>query len=321
MAELGITRRLTRVREDVFMKKRTAGLLGIFLAAAMMTAGCGSDSGQDTTKDTEQKTEAKDSAESKDTAKEDVSAADEKADDTDKADTEEPVTILMAAAASLEYSMKDELIPMFQEQHPNITVEGTYDSSGKLQTQIESGIDADLFFSAAEKQMTALKDENLIDGDSIQNLLENKIVLVVPSDKKDAYTKFEDVVNAETIAVGDPESVPVGQYSQEALTSLGLWDQVSAKASLGTNVTEVLNWVSEGSADAGIVYATDAATKKDSLGVVAEAPEGSLAQKVLYPAGIVSSSTKKDAAQLFLDFLASDQASKVFEEYGFTPVK
>lgn len=303
------------------MKKRTAGLLGIFLAAAMMTAGCGSDSGQDTAKDTEQKTEAKDSAESKDTAKEDVSAADEKADDTDKADTEEPVTILMAAAASLEYSMKDELIPMFQEQHPNITVEGTYDSSGKLQTQIESGIDADLFFSAAEKQMTALKDENLIDGDSIQNLLENKIVLVVPSDKKDAYTKYEDVVNAETIAVGDPESVPVGQYSQEALTSLGLWDQVSAKASLGTNVTEVLNWVSEGSADAGIVYATDAATKKDSLAVVAEAPEGSLAQKVLYPAGIVSSSTKKDAAQLFLDFLASDQASKVFEEYGFTPVK
>ena len=303
------------------MKKRTAGLLGIFLAAALMTAGCGSDSGQDTTKDTEQKTEAKDSAESKDTAKEDVSAADEKADDTDKADTEEPVTILMAAAASLEYSMKDELIPMFQEQHPNITVEGTYDSSGKLQTQIESGIDADLFFSAAEKQMTALKDENLIDGDSIQNLLENKIVLVVPSDKKDAYTKFEDVVNAETIAVGDPESVPVGQYSHEALTSLGLWDQVSAKASLGTNVTEVLNWVSEGSADAGIVYATDAATKKDSLAVVAEAPEGSLAQKVLYPAGIVSSSTKKDAAQLFLDFLASDQASKVFEEYGFTPVK
>ena len=303
------------------MKKRTAGLLGIFLAAALMTAGCGSDSGQDTTKDTEQKTEAKDSAESKDTAKEDVSAADEKADDTDKADTEEPVTILMAAAASLEYSMKDERIPMFQEQHPNITVEGTYDSSGKLQTQIEYGIDADLFFSAAEKQMTALKDENMIDGDSIQNLLENKIVLVVPSDKEDAYTKFEDVVNAETIAVGDPESVPVGQYSQEALTSLGLWDQVSAKASLGTNVTEVLNWVSEGSADAGIVYATDAATKKDSLAVVAEAPEGSLAQKVLYPAGIVSSSTKKDAAQLFLDFLASDQASKVFEEYGFTPVK
>ena len=275
------------------MKKRTAGLLGIFLAAAMMTAACGSDNSQETAKDT----------------------------DREKKDAEEPVTILMAAAASLEYSMKDELIPMFQKQHPNITVEGTYDSSGKLQTQIESGMDADLFFSAAEKQMTALKDENLIDRDSVKHLLENKIVLVVPSDKKDAYTKFKDVVNAETVAVGDPESVPAGQYAREALTSLGLWDQVSAKASLGTNVTEVLNWVSEGSADAGIVYATDAAAKKDSLAVIAEAPEGSLAQKVIYPAGIVTGSAKKEAAQLFLDFLASDEASAVFEEYGFTPVK
>lgn len=309
------------------MKKRTAGLLGIFLAAAMMTAACGSDNSQETAKDTEPKTEAKDDAESRDDAKEsaegkdEAKAADEKTNDREKKDAEEPVTILMAAAASLEYSMKDELIPMFQKQHPNITVEGTYDSSGKLQTQIESGMDADLFFSAAEKQMTALKDENLIDRDSVKHLLENKIVLVVPSDKKDAYTKFEDVVNAETVAVGDPESVPAGQYAREALTSLGLWDQVSAKASLGTNVTEVLNWVSEGSADAGIVYATDAATKKDSLAVVAEAPEGSLAQKVIYPAGIVTSSAKKEAAQLFLDFLASDEASAVFEEYGFTPVK
>lgn len=306
------------------MKKRTAGLLGIFLAAAMMTAACGSDNSQETAEKTAPKTETKDNIESKDDAegKDEAKAADdETTDNGEKKDAEEPVTILMAAAASLEYSMKDELIPMFQKQHPNITVEGTYDSSGKLQTQIESGMDADLFFSAAEKQMTALKDENLIDRDSVKHLLENKIVLVVPSDKKDAYTKFEDVVNAETVAVGDPESVPAGQYAREALTSLGLWDQVSAKASLGTNVTEVLNWVSEGSADAGIVYATDAATKKDSLAVVAEVPEGSLAQKVIYPAGIVTSSAKKEAAQLFLDFLASDEASAVFEEYGFTPVK
>ena len=61
-----------------------------------------------------------------------------------------------------------------------------------------------------------------------------------------------------TQRLGDPDSVPVGQYSKEALTNLGLWDEVLAKASLGTNVTEVLNWVAEGSAKAGIVYATDA---------------------------------------------------------------
>lgn len=279
------------------MKRRKCMAIGICMAAALAVTGCGNNNSQE-------------------------AAADKEKDKTvsEAQVGEEPVTILMAAAASLEYSMKDDLIPMFQEQYPWITVEGTYDSSGKLQTQIESGMDADLFFSAAEKQMTALVDESLIDADSVTKLLENKIVLIVPEAQKDKYARFEDIVNGNTIAVGDPDSVPAGQYAKEALTSLGLWEQVSEKASLGTNVTEVLNWVSEGSADAGIVYATDAATKKGSLAVAAEAPEGSLADKVIYPAGIVTGSRKKEAAQLFLDFLASEDAAAVFTEYGFTPI-
>lgn len=185
----------------------------------------------------------------------------------------EPVTILVAAAASLEYSYKDKLIPMFTEKYPWITVEGTYDSSGKLQTQIEEGLEADVFMSAATKQMNALKDESLVDADSIVDLLENKIVLIAPAGSEPAAKSFETVTDAATIAVGDPESVPVGQYSKEAFTNLGNWDAVSAKASLGTNVTEVLNWVAEGSADVGVVYATDAATT-DKVQVVAEAPGG-----------------------------------------------
>lgn len=300
------------------MKKRSLVLLGIGMAAMMAVSGCGNKDSEAETDNNQSSAAVKedgDAGEEPDT--EDVG---EEAPDAEKPEENEAVTILMAAAASLEYSMKDELIPKFQEQYPWITVDGTYDSSGKLQTQIESGIDADLFFSAAEKQMNALTEASLIDGDSVKQLLENKIVLVVPADQKESYTKFEDVVNAETIAIGDPESVPAGQYAQEALTSLGLWEQVSAKASLGTNVTEVLNWVSEGSADAGVVYATDAAAKKDTLAVIAEAPEGSLAGKVIYPAGILTNSTKKEAAQLFLDFLGSDEASAVFEDYGFTPI-
>ena len=232
----------------------------------------------------------------------------------------EPVAILVAAAASLEYSYKDELIPMFTEKYPWITVEGTYDSSGKLQTQIEEGLEADVFMSAATKQMNALKDESLIDADSIVDLLENKIVLIAPAGSEPAAKSFETVTDAATIAVGDPESVPVGQYSKEAFSNLGIWDAVSAKASLGTNVTEVLNWVAEGSADVGVVYATDAATT-DKVQVVAEAPEGSLEKKVVYPVGIVSASQHKDAARLFVEFLQSDEALAVFEAYGFTPNK
>lgn len=234
--------------------------------------------------------------------------------------SKEKVTILVAAAASLEYSYTEKLIPMFQEKYDWITVEGTYDSSGKLQTQIEEGLAADVFMSAATKQMTALKDENLIDAGSIVDLLENKIVVIVPADKKDSITTFEQIADVETVALGDPESVPVGQYSKEALTNLNLWDTVSAKTSFGTNVTEVLNWVAEGSADAGIVYATDAATT-DKVAVVAEAPEGSLEKKVIYPVGMVAASEHSEEAKLFIEFLQSEEAMAVFEEYGFSANK
>lgn len=229
---------------------------------------------------------------------------------------EEETTILVAAAASLKYSYDDELIPMFEAANPGIKVEATYDSSGKLQTQIEEGLEADVFMSAAVKQMTALKDENMIDADSIVDLLENKIVLIVPEGSEPKVTGFEDITGADIIAVGDPESVPAGQYAKEALTSLGLWEAVEAKSTKGTNVTEVLNWVAEGSADAGIVYATDAATTP-KVTVIAEAPEGSLAKKVIYPVGIVSASGNKEAAQKFVAFLQSEEAIAVFEQYGF----
>lgn len=280
------------------MKKfKRAG--SVLLAAVLMSTlvfGCSSDKEEkkaDTKEDT--KTEAQDTEDEK---------------------TEEPVKLLVAAAASLEYSYEDELIPMFEEENPNITVEGTYDSSGKLQTQIEEGIEADIFMSAAMKQMSALVDEDLVDKDSVVELLENKIVLITSTDSALDLKEFTDITKAESIAIGDPASVPVGQYSQEALTSLGIWDEVSAKASLGTNVTEVLNWVAEGSAEAGIVYATDAATT-DKVKVVTEAPEGSLAEKAIYPVGVVSTSAQKEAARKFVDFLQSDKAIAVFEKYGF----
>ena len=233
---------------------------------------------------------------------------------------EETETILVAAAASLEYAYTEQLIPMFEAANPGIHVEGTYDSSGKLQTQIEEGLEADVFMSAAMKQMNALKDAALVDEASIIPLLENRIVLIAPADSTTTIDSFEGIVEADTIALGDPESVPAGQYAKEALTSLGVFDEANAKASLGTNVTEVLNWVAEGSADVGIVYATDAATT-DKVKVLCEAPEGSLAQKVIYPVGIVAASQKKEAAQAFVDFLKSEEALAVFEAYGFSPAE
>ena len=282
------------------MKRKIVSLLLVLAMTAVLAAGCGS---------SEENADASDSSQSE-------TEADTQEEGQEESGEDEKTDILVAASASLEYAYEDELIPMFEEQNPDITVSGTYDSSGKLQTQIEEGMEADVFMSAATKQMDALTEEGMIEEDSVTDLLENKIVLITSADSQLELSSFEDITKADTIAIGDPASVPVGQYSEEALTNLGLWDQVLAKASLGTNVTEVLNWVAEGSAQAGIVYATDAATT-DKVKVVAEAPEDSLAEPAIYPVGIVSASENKEAAEKFVEFLKSDEAIQIFEDYGF----
>jgi molybdate transport system substrate-binding protein len=225
-------------------------------------------------------------------------------------------TILLAAAASLNNCIDKELIPLYEEKNPDVKVEATYDSSGKLQAQIEEGAGVDVFMSASTKQMNALDEEGLIKEGSIVELLENKIVLIVPEESDKGISSFEEILNADTIAVGDPESVPAGQYAKEAFENLSMWEDVYSKASLGTNVTEVLNWIAEGSADAGVVYATDAASN-DKVQVVAQAPEGSVS-KIIYPVGIINSTENEDAAMSFIEFLKTEEALEVFQKYGFS---
>ncbi len=228
--------------------------------------------------------------------------------------------LLIAAAASLRYSFDDKLIPMFKKMRPDVEIEATYDSSGKLQTQIENGLEADIFMSAAPTQMNALKNGGFIDADTIADLLENRIVLIKPASGGKSIAGFYEAVNADLIAIGDPASAPAGQYAREIFTSLGIWDAILEKASLGSNVTEVLNWIAEGSADVGVVYATDAATT-DKVTVVASAPSGSLKVPVLYPVAMLKKSASPKAAKEFLAFLKSPEAMAVFEQYGFAAYK
>ena len=287
------------------MKKQICLVMAAMMAAGML-AGCSSSAKETTAAATEAAT-----TEAATTAEE------TKAEETTAASGEE-TEILVAAAASLKNAYEDKLIPMFEEANPGVTVKGTYDSSGKLQTQIEEGLDADVFMSAAIKQMTALDEEGMIASDTITDLLENKIVLIVPTGNEKKLEKFEDIEKADSIALGDPASVPAGQYSEEALTNLGIWDKIQDKVSFGTNVTEVLNQVAAASADAGIVYATDAASMADKVEVVAEAPEGSLSKKVIYPVAVVKGTAHEEVAKEFVAFLQTDKAITVFEDYGFS---
>lgn len=287
------------------MKKQICLVMAAMMAAGML-AGCDRSAKETTAAATEATTTAAETTAEETTAKETTAASGEETE------------ILVAAAASLKNAYEDKLIPMFEEANPGVIVKGTYDSSGKLQTQIEEGLDADVFMSAATKQMKALDEEGMIASDTITDLLENKIVLIVPAGNEKKLEKFEDIEKADSIALGDPASVPAGQYSEEALTNLGIWDKIQDKVSFGTNVTEVLNQVAAASADAGIVYATDAASMADKVEVVAEAPEGSLSKKVIYPVAVVKGTAHEEVAKEFVAFLQTDKAITVFEDYGFS---
>ena len=117
-----------------------------------------------------------------------------------------------------------------------------------------------MFISAATTQMDALREQGLMEESSVTELLENKVVLIVPQGSGAGITSFEDAATDKVgmIGLGEPGSVPVGQYSQEIFTSLGIWEEVQEKANFGSDVRTVLSWVETGSVDCGVVYATEA---------------------------------------------------------------
>ena len=240
------------------------------------------------------------------------------------ADTDLKGEVNTFIAASLSNAM-EEIQKDFNETYPDVEILYNADSSGTLQTQIEEGARCDIFFSAADKQMDALVDEDLAKKDTVEDILENKVVLIKPKDGETKVTGFENITDAANIALAG-DSVPVGQYSREIFYNLGITDEVNKmEINEGKNVSEVLAAVSEGSNEIGIVYATDAASVADKVDVIAEAPADALKTPVLYPVGLIEDKEASEddtaAAEAFLEYIKSDDAMKVFEKYGFTAYK
>ena len=240
------------------------------------------------------------------------------------ADTDLKGEVNTFIAASLSNAM-EEIQKDFNETYPDVAILYNADSSGTLQTQIEEGARCDIFFSAADKQMNALVDEDLAKKDTVEDILENKVVLIKPKDGETKVTGFENITDAANIALAG-DSVPVGQYAREIFDNLGITDEVNKmEINEGKNVSEVLAAVSEGSNEIGIVYATDAASVADKVDVIAEAPADALKTPVLYPVGLIEDKEASEddtaAAEAFLEYIKSDDAMKVFEKYGFTAYK
>lgn len=222
----------------------------------------------------------------------------------------------VSAAISLKDAL-DEAKQVYIKDHSNVSIAINYGASGTLQLQIEQGAPVDVFISAAPKQMDALDMKGLLLAGTRKELLQNEVVLIVPRDSKLGLASFKDLTRADVkkVALGEPATVPAGQYAKETLTSLGIYDAVNSKAVLGKDVRQVLTYVETGNVDAGIVYATDAMSSV-KVTVVATAPPKSHSL-VIYPAAVIGASKSPAEAKAFLDFLAGPRGAAVFQKYGF----
>jgi molybdate transport system substrate-binding protein len=214
----------------------------------------------------------------------------------------------------------EELGRTFAGRHPGVRPRYNFGSSGELQKQIEAGAPVDLFVSAAQRQMDELDQKGLIVKDSRRVFARNVLTVIKPIDSRLDLSKPQDLLDARVgrIVIGSPKTVPVGQYAEESLRALGLWDRLQPKLVLAENVRQALEYVARGEVDAGFVYTTDAAVRADRV-KEAFRPGEETYRPVLYPVAVVTSSKQPALGRAFIELLLSPEGRAVLARLGFQP--
>lgn len=224
------------------------------------------------------------------------------------------VTVFAAASAS---NALDEINDAFVKT-AGAQVRTNYAASSTLAQQIANGAEPDVFLSAnvdwadyVESKMTPARR---------RNLLGNRLVVVVPSNSRIALTDPEALLSEELthLALADTDSAPAGKYAKQVLIALNLWDRLEAKVVPGKDVRHALTYVETGAAEAGIVYATDAAVS-EKVKIAVEIPS-ELTEPVIYPVVLLKDGTANASAEKFYEFLGSPEATEIFEKHGFVVI-
>jgi len=226
---------------------------------------------------------------------------------------EEELTV--SAAASLTNAFTD-LGKHFQQKNPGVKVLFNFAASGPLMQQIAQGAPVDVFASADQKTMNQAQEKNLMAPGSRKDFVRNELVLISPKTAKVQVKGLKDLTLPEVkrITIGNPESVPVGRYAQEALKNEDLWKTLEPKLVMANSVRQALDYVSRGEVDAGLVFSTDAMIAKDKVQTVMKVEKH---QPIVFPIAIVSASGKKDLARKFIDFVLSPAGQEILANYGF----
>jgi molybdate transport system substrate-binding protein len=219
------------------------------------------------------------------------------------------------AAASLSESLTE--IAAAYEARSGDKVKFNFAASSFLARQIEHGAPADIFVSADEAQMDGLERLGLVAKKTRRSRLSNSLVIVVAADRPMPIHSAADLTNARVkrLALADPKTVPAGIYAREYLQRLKLWLAVEPKVVPTDNVRAALAAVESGNVEAAIVYQTDAALSKQ-VHIACPVPARD-SPAISYSMAALKATKQLDAARRFLKHLDSDEAGRVFGNYGF----
>lgn len=229
----------------------------------------------------------------------------------------ERTVLTVSAAASLQDAL-NEIKTAYEKEKDNVKVNFNFGGSGALQQQISQGAPVDLFFSAAEDKFDKLVQDGLIDPSQGTNVAGNELVLIVPEDSPKEIKTFGDLRKADRISIGTPETVPAGQYAKETMETMDIWQPSEEKIVYAKDVRQVLTYVETGNVDAGIVYKTDAFSS-DKVKIAAAAGEDTHAP-IIYPLGIIKSTSHPEEAKQFYQYLQGEKAMGILKKYGFTDI-
>ncbi len=224
---------------------------------------------------------------------------------------------------SVAVSLKDvteELGRTFMTAHPGVTLHYNFGASGDLQKQIEAGAPIDVFLSAAQRQVDELEKQGLIVVATRRAFARNLLTVIKPSDSKVDMARAADLLEARVsrVAIGNPRTVPAGQYAEESLRALGLWERLQPKLVFAENVRQVLDYVARGEVEAGFVYTTDAVTRAQGVKETFRPSEDSY-RPIVYPGAVVAASKQPALGRAFLDLLSGPQGRAALGRFGFQP--
>ena len=231
------------------------------------------------------------------------------------AGTAQAAEITVSAAASLTNAFK-EIAQRYEAKYPDAKVQLNFGASGALLQQMAKGAPVDVFASADQATMDKAEKQDLINPRTRHNFARNTLVLIVPADSTQSLDKLANLKKAsiQKIAIGNPASVPVGNYTKEVLEDARLWKPVSAKAVNTQNVRQSLDYVARGEVDAGFVYGTDTYVMKDKVKTALEVPTRT---PILYPLAITKDSAQPEEARRFQAFVLAPEGQEVLARFFF----